>query len=136
MEKQMEPREQGGSAMGNLAPGLHLQKSSLLEAFWENRPSSFESKSLSLYSWGNPYSSFHRGTDIRRMKRHFITKPPPLASPTVALPCPPPQTCPNSHSHPTQGCQRPHPQAPRLDHSPHYHSNDQLGRKIMFQVVA
>lgn len=76
MEKQMEPREQGGSAMGNLAPGLHLQKSSLLDAFWENRPSSFESKSPSLCSVGNPYSSFHLGTDIRRMKRHFITKPP------------------------------------------------------------
>lgn len=90
--------------MGSLAPGLHLQKSPPLEAFWENRPSSFESRSPQpLCSRGNagPRSSSHLGTDIGRSKRYIVTEPPTSGQSHSGAALYPSPTSPDSHSDPT-----------------------------------
>ena len=52
VEKQVEPRMQGGSGVGNLAMGFTSKRAHSWK-HWEIRPSSFESRSPQpLYSWG------------------------------------------------------------------------------------
>lgn len=90
--------------MGSLAPGLHLQKSPLLEAFWENRPSSFEGQSPQpLCSRGNPgpHSSSHLGTGIGRSEGHIVTEPPTSGQSHSGAALSPSPTSSDSHSDPT-----------------------------------